>query len=251
MSNNYFIASLIIFFGIIYIIFKKYTSKRLIKHQLPINLIKYRPISPANTIIAFDFHDVIVNYDYPNIIKTFFASNRKLKLFISFLNPCILWNIIKLTYQDAISEQYIVWLGQKHNCLEPFIPLGIRIANMQKINPDMLNLLKNLKNMGYELQLFSNIGAVILKDAEQKFPEIFNLFSKKIVPSQENGYIRKPFDNAFKNYIEKSESTGKQLIFIDDKTKNTKNAEKFGIIGITFTNYQDLELTFKKLGILK
>ncbi|KKP29364.1 MAG: hypothetical protein UR12_C0009G0025 [candidate division TM6 bacterium GW2011_GWF2_30_66] len=212
----------------------------------------HKKYSPENTIIAFDFHDVLVNYNWSKIIKIFWSNNRKFKLFITLLNPLIWWDIIKLKYQKAVSEQYIVLLGQKYKNLEPYIPLGIEIANTQKINPKMLNLLKNLKLMGYELQLFSNIGGVIIQDAISKFPEIFDCFSKIIVPSQENKYIRKPFDSAFINYLqENNNKISKKYIFIDDKSKNTKKAEKFGILGIRFKNYDQLIQEFKKLGILK
>lgn len=224
--------------------------------------------STENTIIAFDFHDVLVNYDWTKIMKTFWASKKKLRLFIALLNPLIWWDIIKLMWQEAVSEQYIVSLGQKHKSLEPYIPLGIKIANTQKINYNMLNLSKNLKNSGYELQLFSNIGAIVLQDAIPKFPEIFGLFSKMVVPSKENGYIRKPFDLAFTNYLEINKSShtnylhennsrennsqvNKKFIFIDDKTKNIKKADQYGILGIRFKNYDQLVQEFKKLCILK
>lgn len=209
--------------------------------------------SPENTIIAFDFHDVLVNYDYKKIIKTFWSSNKKFKLFIILLNPIIWLDIIKLKHQKAVSEQYIVWLGKKYKNLEPYVSLGIEIANTQKTNPDMLNLLKNLKLLGYELQLFSNIGGIIIQDAIPKFPEIFNCFSKIIVPSQENKYIRKPFDNAFINYLQENKynKINKKFIFIDDKSKNTKKATKYGILGIRFKNHDQLAQEFKNLGILK
>ena len=55
--------------------------------------IKYKPISskitPENTIITFDLHDVIFEYDYLEIIKTFLHSEKKTKLIITILNPFI------------------------------------------------------------------------------------------------------------------------------------------------------------------
>ncbi|MFC1842806.1 HAD hydrolase-like protein [Candidatus Dependentiae bacterium] len=247
MSKSFLIAVLIIFSTILYVLVKKFRAK----HITPVNLIKYKPITPKNTIIAFDLHDVIVNYDYIGIIKTFFASNGKLRLILAMLNPLVWRDIIKLIYNHAVAEQYIVWLGKKHKRLEPYIPLGIKIANCQIVNQEVLAIIKELKKYGYTLHLFSNIGTVTYKDFKQKHPEIFQYFDDVILPSQENGYLRKPNHNAFVNYLENKKTPKNQIIFIDDKVKNVKKAEKYGIIGILFENHGQLVQELQKLGILK
>lgn len=216
------------------------------------------PATPDNTIIAFDFHDVLVDYDWPQIIKTFLKSDKKFRLFIALLNPKIWLDLIKLKMSEAVSEQYIVWLGNKYKSLTPYVQLGIKIANTQKVNQKMLIILKNLKQNGYELHLFSNIGLVIYNDAKNKFPEIFDCFDKIIVPSKGNGYIRKPHKNAFENYLTQIghefnnnfiKNSLKQIIFIDDKLKNIENGEKYGMIGIKFKNYDQLLQEFHNLSI--
>jgi len=250
MSFTYFSFVFLISSFITYFIINKIRKKFFWKTTQIKSLIKHTPITPENTIIVFDLHDVIVNYDYIKIIKTFFASKGKLKLFITMLNPFVWWNIIKLIYNNAIAEQYIIGLGKEHKNLTPYIPLGIAIANCQKANPKMIILLKELKNKGYTLQLFSNIGTQIFKDFKQKNPHIINYFDKVILPSQENGYLRKPHQNAFLNFLEKNkENSNKQILFIDDKEKNTHKALSHGIIGISFKSEAQLRELFTKLGI--
>lgn len=235
---------------IMYVLHKKY--KRSLYTNIAIqNLIKYRPVTPENTIIAFDLHDVIVNYDYIKIIKTFFKSKGKLKLIIIMLNPYIWWSTLQLAYNNGIAEQFIIGLGQKHKSLTPYIPLGIAIANCQKTNPHMLQMLKELKKRGYTLHLFSNIGTKIFQDLKQQKPSLVQYFDKVILPSQENGYRRKPHHNAFINYLEQNkDNKNTQILFIDDKTKNIKKAHSYGIIGILFQSEPQLRELFTKLGIL-
>ena len=83
--------------------------------------------------------------------------------------------------------------------------------------------------------MFSNIGSTICNNLKQKKPEIFTYFDDLIVPSKQNGYLRKPSHDAFMHYLEKVKASQKQVIFIDDKTRNIKKAHKYGIIGILFT----------------
>lgn len=243
-----------IFLAIGYLIGKKSLRKRLVTYIRPKSLIKYFPAKPENTIIVFDFHDVLVDYNWPEIIKTFLKSPGKFKLFIALLNPKIWLDLVKLKSKDAVSEEYIVWLGNKHKALTPYVQLGINIANTQKTNLKMLEILKNLKQNGYELHLFSNIGLVIYNDAKVKFPEIFECFDKVIVPSEENGYLRKPYENAFENYLKEigktpESATTKQIVIIDDKIKTVKTGEKYGFIGIKFKNYEQFLQDLNNLGV--
>lgn len=250
MQRNYAIIIAIIS-GLLYLISRKYIRRKMLHYITKNFLIRYKPISPENTILTFDFHDVIVNYDYPNIISTFLKSNKKLRLFIALLNPFVLWDIIKMKYNKGVSEQFIVSIGRNHKSLEPYIPLGIKIANTQKVNPKMLELIKELKGMGYQMHIFSNIGAIIFQDAKDKFAQVFENFDKIILPSEQNGYIRKPYQNAFKNYLDSIDSTNKQIIFVDDKLENIQTAERNALIGIKFKNYEQLKREFIDLGVIK
>ncbi|MFC1841900.1 HAD hydrolase-like protein [Candidatus Dependentiae bacterium] len=212
--------------------------------------IKYKPITPQNTIVTFDLHDVIVNYDYWEIAKTIFKHKKKLKLFIALLNPFVWWSIIKLMYKNAVAEQYIFEIGQKHKSLEPYIPLGVAVANCQTINPNMVQLIKKLKDKGYALHLYSNVGTKIFTEFTKKFPGIFDHFDKIILPSEENGYLRKPHHQSFINYLKNNQNDRRQIIFIDDKKRNIKKAAQYGIIGIQFKCYCQLVKRLKKMGIL-
>jgi len=246
--------TLILLLSLISLIFvlitQKFFKKLLYKNIGIKELLKYKHITPQNTIIEFDLHNVIVNYDNIKIIKTFFKSKGKLKLILIMLNPFVWWSILKLAYNNGIAEQYIVGLGKKHKNLAPYVPLGIEIANCQKTNPHMVKLLDELREKGYRLHLFSNIGTKIFASLKKQKPDLVQYFDKIILPSQENGYLRKPHANAFINYLEQNKDTNKQILFIDDKIKNAKNASKNGIIGILFKSESQLRELFVELGIL-
>jgi len=210
---------------------------------------KYNPITPQNTILTFDLHDVIVNYDYGKIIKTFFKSNRKLKLLFAMLNPFVWKDIITLKWHGAVAEEYIVGLGEKYPSLKPYVPLGIRLANCQRPNPAMINFIKELKNKGYTIHLFSNIGAEIFEHFKTKFPAIIAQFDAISIPSKQNGYLKKPYHDAFINFLETYKNDNRQIIFIDDKMRNIQKAASYGIIGIHFKNPGQLKKYLADLGL--
>lgn len=210
----------------------------------------YLPVKPQNTIIAFDLHGVLFLADYKSIAKHFWNGKNKIKLCIILLNPLIWIDVIKLRLKKSVAEQYIIGLAKKYNSLKPYVPLGIQIANSQRPIAQTIEIVKKLKEKGYSLALFSNIGAEIFQDLRQKFPDIFTHFDILSLPSEQNGYIRKPFKKAFINFISSCKKQKKQIIFVDDKKKNIATAQSNNILGIHFRSPHQLQRKLEDLGIL-
>ena len=72
------------------------------------------------------------------------------------VNPFFWWDLIKLFAHNAVAEQYLKVMSNKYKRLKPYVPLGIKIANSQRPRKGMLELVEELKNIGYEIHLFSN-----------------------------------------------------------------------------------------------
>jgi len=207
-------------------------------------------LSPEKTIVAVDLHGVLFTFNHKQIVSLFLKSKGKLKLLFSFFSPFLWADIFRLMRKGSVGEEYIVRLADKHHRLRPYVPLGVAIANAQKLNHPVLELLKTLKKNGCSLRMFSNIGDTLFADLEKKFPDVFPLFDSFTVAQHANGYMRKPQTNAFQDFLKKYNSDGNAVILIDDKKKNIRGAEKNGIIGILFASAGQLEQNLKKLGLL-
>ena len=207
-------------------------------------------MKPQDTVLAIDLHGVLFTHDYKKMFGTFFQSNNKLKLILALINPSLWLDVIRLIHKDAVAEQFLVGLANKHHRLKPFVPLGIQIANQQKPNQPFIKLLKQLKQRGYKLYLFSNIGSIIFDDLLKKFPELFNLFESFTLPSKANGYIRKPTTQAFKRYLQTNNLTNKKIILIDDKRKNIEAAKKLDLQAIFFNSTVQIQLELETLGLV-
>ncbi len=202
-------------------------------------------MDPNDTVIAVDLHGVLFKHNYKKMLLIFLASKKKLQLIRALLSPSLWIDTIKLIKRNGIAEQFLVGLADKHHRLRPFVPLGIAIANQQKPQLDVINILKELKKNGYKLYLFSNIGSIIFDDLHKKFPELMKLFESFTIPSKHEGYIRKPSTKAFQLYISQNGLENKKIILIDDNRKNTKAARQHGIHGIFFSSIKQLN---KELG---
>lgn len=206
-------------------------------------------MDPKSTVIAVDLHGVLFKPNYKNMFKQFFKNKKKLKLVFALINPRLWIDVVRLMHKRAIVEEFFIRLGKKYHRLEPFIPLGIKIANQQEPVTDVVKTLNNLKKKGYSIHLFSNIGSIIFEDLNKKFPTLFKMFDSFTMPSHTNGYLRKPSKKAFEEYLNEHNTDGKQVIFIDDKKRNVHAAKKHGIISILFRSPRQLKEKLLSIGV--
>ena len=206
-------------------------------------------MNPQKTILAIDLHGVLFKHDYKRMFKAYWQSKHKLTLILALINPLLWINAIRLACQHAVAEQFLIGLADKHHRLKPFVPLGIHIANQQKPIKKVVTMLKDLKNKGYTLHLFSNIGSIVFEDIRKNFPDIFQLFDSFILPSRSNNYLRKPSPVAFTTYLRENNKKNKKVVLIDDKIKNIRQAKYHGIKGILFKSPEHLQHQLLAIGI--
>jgi beta-phosphoglucomutase-like phosphatase (HAD superfamily) len=231
----------------IFFLKKKVTSYRAIKKMPTLPPTK---LAPQNSIIVFDIHGVLFTHHYTNMLKQIARHGFSFTLLRCALNPRLITHSLRLVAKQSVPEAYIVGLAEKFKCLQPFVPLGITIANTQIPNLAVWHLVHELKKNGYELHILSNIGQTIFEDLRTKYPEIFSAFSAVKVANPQEQYIGKPNPLIFNTYLTTYNPTNKQIIFIDDKPKNIKAAEKNGMMGVYFCCPSHVRSKFEYLGIL-
>ena len=140
------------------------------------NIKKAKPLTPTNTIILFDLHGVVFKHDYKKMLATFWHSPQKWTFMRDMLDPCLIWDMLKLLYRRPIPESFFMHLAHNYKKVKDVLPLLIRIANCQKVNEPVVKLIKQLKKQGYECALLSKIGQRIYIDIQQNQHEIYQLF---------------------------------------------------------------------------
>lgn len=107
----------------------------------------------------------------------------------------------------------------------------------RKINFELIEIIKNLKNKGYKTALLSNNSITLRQRLEEK--NIADIFDELII-SAEVGY-QKPQPEIFEILFKTLGVDSSEVIFVDDSKKSLEGAESIGYIPILFTNNQKLE----------
>lgn len=105
-----------------------------------------------------------------------------------------------------------------------------------KLDEDVLEVIRELKNKGFRVIILSNesrVGEKIRLGKIEKFVD-------KIYSSSSIG-LRKPDPQIFNHILSKENLERGETLFIDDKDRNIIAAEALGIKGIVYRNIQQLK----------
>lgn len=104
----------------------------------------------------------------------------------------------------------------------------------EKLNLEMMDFAKELKNNGYQIYVLSNSLKERVEYYHQHFPEIFDLFDG-IYFSTETGFV-KPDPKCFEYIFTKNNLQKTDCLYIDDSPDHVKAAINFGINSALFEN---------------
>jgi len=213
--------------------------------------------TPQNTQFAFDFHDVVVARNMDRIRKAIFSSNFVSRIRINRYLPGLIWALATNAYTDfkgGTGEMYIKVLQDYEQ--PELAQFALDVANDVHPIAGTIAIIQKLKNLGYEVNMASDIGTMVLEDLKKRaqYKAMFALFThEKSVDylTIKGRPIKKPQLAYFKDYLERFQDNKQYIIFIDDKEKNVIGAREAGMIGITFTSPEQLHTELVKMGIFK
>lgn len=194
---------------------------------------------PKNMVIAFDLHGVVLNPDYKRIFNYAWYSLHKTALIKTL--PYSLLRLMRSADRSEVYEAFFDYLFENSPQKDMLVHDFTVITNMQKINTDTINIIKELKNAGYIVILASNIGENTYNDLVQKpeMAQVMTLFNTIIIPRPINNYAHKPDSRYFEMLI--NHYPHKHIVLIDDSFRNLCGAAKNGISGIGFKSAAQLK----------
>jgi len=114
----------------------------------------------------------------------------------------------------------------------------------EKLNLEMMNFAKDLKNNGYKIYVLSNSLKERVEYYHQHFPQIFDLFDG-VYFSTETGFV-KPDPKSFENILIKNKLKKTDCLFIDDSPNHVQSALNFGINATLFENFSQTKQFIEK-----
>lgn len=116
-------------------------------------------------------------------------------------------------------------------------------------NPEVAELLKKLKQIKkFKIVCLSNVNSSHWKFLLKQNWEFLKYFDEFILSHEV--HMTKPDKKIFEYAIEKAGCGPEEIVFIDDGINNIHSARELGIIGIKFTNKEDLINELKNLQIM-
>ena len=200
---------------------------------------KIAPVSPLNTVYAFDMHKVFMEQSWTKLVTSLLYTYHVKTI-----------QLLDLKNRHKVGEKYFERMEKKHPSLKGITKHFEHFLLNQPFMHDTLKLIRELKQKGYKVYVLSNCAQETYDKLQVKYPAVFNLFDGEYLPSKNNNYNAKPhssFYREFKVYLGQQGHGSKQIIFIDDKEKNVSAAKKENIIGIQFTGAKKLRTDIMKL----
>lgn len=196
--------------------------------------------------IVFDMGNVLTIYNSKEHIMKYVDNEDDYRILLNKVCATVEW--IKMDRGTISDEEAIESICKRipthlHSIVSKFIK-EFRIE--QPENPPMEELVKQIKNAGYNLYLFSNTA------------HRFRIFSKNIKSikymdgiwiSCENGCL-KPEPDAYISFFNKFNLKPEECFFVDDSPANIEASLRMGMSGCVYhKDIQELKAEFKLAGI--
>lgn len=165
-------------------------------------------------------------------------------------NPVFIYKVFHLWKTSRVPEQCIIDLANRYPHLNPLIDFIILLENKQQPIQLTIEYIQTLKQKGYILYLFSNIGETTFEQFKKNHPTIVKLFDGFIVAERHDNWIQKPQQAAFKKLITKLHINPRDCIFIDNNKKNIVRAQHEGFTTILYQSPQQLATVLQELNVL-
>lgn len=207
-------------------------------------------INQKNHVIIFDLHEVLVKMDYKRIFFSLLKKAYRIDIILILCKPSSLRLLKELFATSRVPEQYFLSFAKQYSSFEKLMPFFISLLNQQNLLHDSITIVKQLKQHGYHLYLFSNIGEKTFKDFSKTHQNILQFFDGIIYTQEHDNWIQKPSKQAFNKLLDLTHQKASNCLFIDNCKKNIISAQNLHFNVLLFSTPTKLEQDLKVLGYL-
>ena len=180
--------------------------------------------------IVFDIGNVILNFDYRNLIKEYTNSKEDQTFIIDNIINSPEWLGYSLIDTGYVTKEEAIAIVQdrtNHTNDKMIKDFWNNYNKYAYIDSKILDLIKTLKKKKYKIYLLSNINAHTV-DAI-KGSGLFDIVDGYVLSYVEHQV--KPYISIYKTLINRYSLKENECLFIDDNEKNINTANELGMIG--------------------
>lgn len=201
--------------------------------------------------IIFDLGGVVIDLDFSNFYNKIISQSPLNKpqtpIMLEFFRQSDMYHQGKMTddefYQLACDLLQVCMLNQS----EFFDAFNSIISGY---NSNVSEIIKRIRESNqYKLIALSNVNSSHWDYILNKKWDFINWFDELILSHET--HLIKPNPKVFEYAIKKAGCKPEQILYIDDGLNNIRSAIELGIIGIKFTNSEELLEELKKFKIIK
>ena len=180
--------------------------------------------------IIFDIGNVILNFDYKNVIKKYTNKEEEQKFIIDNIINSPEWLGYALIDTGYITKEEAIKLVQdrtNHINDELIEKFWNTYNNYSYVDNKVLDLIKKLKEKNYNIYLLSNTNKHTVEAIKNS--GLFEMVDGYVLSYLEHQV--KPYISIYKTLINRYSLKENECLFIDDNINNIKTANKLGMIG--------------------
>jgi len=200
--------------------------------------------------IVFDLGGVLLDLDFSNFYNRIITQSPLNKpqtpIMLEFFRQSDIYHQGNMSddefYQLACDLLQVCMLNQS----EFFNAFNSIISGF---NSEVVEIIRKIRdNDKYKLLALSNVNASHWDYIQKKNWEFIDYFDELILSHEI--HLIKPDPKVFNYTIQKAGCKPKQIVFIDDGLNNVRSARELGIIGIKYTNEDELIEELEKLNLI-
>ncbi|MEE9378449.1 MAG: HAD family phosphatase [Candidatus Lokiarchaeia archaeon] len=200
--------------------------------------------------IVFDLGGVVLDLDFSNFYNRIITQSPLNKpqtpIMLEFFRQSDIYHQGNMSdkefYQLACDLLQVCMLNQS----EFFDAFNSIISGF---NPEIVEIIRQIRDNGrYKLLALSNVNASHWDYIQKKNWEFIDYFDELILSHEI--HLIKPDPKVFNYTIQMVGCKPNQIVFIDDGLNNVRSARELGIIGIKYTNKDELIEELKKLKVI-
>lgn len=194
--------------------------------------------------IVFDVGMVLVDFKWRQVMERVGCTPEEIETIAAVMVNGPLWNELDRGVMEeedviALMIEQLPGLEEKARAFWNHIHLTIEAF------PYAADWVRGLKEEGYHTFLLTNYPRSLYRNTAEQYFTFLPYVENVLVSSHEK--MIKPDEAIYERLLAMFDLKAEETVFIDDRLVNIEGAERVGIKGIHFTNYEEVNAKLRKI----